>query len=169
MVLPLVILAVPSIVIGWLGRDFFLTRMLPAASEALPAAAHHAGFPWLVVIATALALLGIGAGLYLYGLRRWTAGYPDDRAPWLYQILRDKLYVDEVYEFLIRRVGSRFVITPTDWAERKVVNESFDQAGGSMRWMATLLARFQSGQVQLYMGTALLGLLMYAAFFGGRP
>ena len=173
MVLPLIVLTVPSVLVGWLGRNAFLKDMLPWTSSATAPVEHleaHAGFPWMVLVATALALSGIGTGLYLYGRKRWTAGYADDRGPWLYRILRDKLYVDEVYSFLIRKVGSRFVITPADWAERKILNASFDQGGGVLNKLARGLSRYQNGQVQRSVATALLGLvLLLALYFSGSP
>ena len=170
MVLPVLILAVPSALIGWLGKDFFLAHILPytaGASAAGISESHESGsFSWLVPVTSILIMSAIGAGWYFYGRKKWSAGFSEGQEPGWYRVLRNKFYVDEFYGFLVRKVAARFVATPANWTERKIINGAFDETSGVFRRLAIRLCKFQNGQVQVYLSVALLGL--YALYWIGR-
>jgi NADH-quinone oxidoreductase subunit L len=170
MVLPILILAVPSLAIGWLARPLFLEKVLPVAQALLPAATVHSAPAWLPWVATSLAAAGLGAGWLLYGRPGRRVGFPEEATPAWYRLIQRKFYVDELYVVLAKGVGSRWVAGPSNWFERWIVNGSFDALAWILKRFAGLVVRLQSGQVQFYMALALVGfyfLYRYARGFQG--
>ncbi|HEV8629593.1 MAG TPA: NADH-quinone oxidoreductase subunit L [Thermoanaerobaculia bacterium] len=122
MTVPLIVLAIGSVVAGWVGVIPFLDRdwlghfLAPVIADVgLPA--HHAEHSLtteaLLVGASVLAgLLGIFLAWRLYGRQRNLAG--EDafvaRFPTLHRVLANKYYVDELYDAL--------VIRPIAWLAR---------------------------------------------------
>ncbi len=167
MTLPILVLAVPSAIIGWLSKDFFLKTVLPFSSGmAETSEASQGGLEWLPVVASLLALLGVGMSWYYYAFKKQKAGYANRTEPFWYTVVYHKFYIDELYLFLIKRVGARLIAAPITWMERTIVNGSFDLLTFFIRQVAFIQGLFQSGQVQFYMVTALLGLLLLA-WYGG--
>ncbi len=167
MTLPLLVLAVPSAIIGWLGRAFFLAQVRPwPIGQTEQAGAHHEGAVWLPVVATLLALTGVAVSWYWYAKKGNGPGFPGRTAPVWYRVLSNKFYIDELYLFLAKRVGARWIAAPTAWVEHRIVNGAFDWASAALKRLAFAQSIFHSGQVQLYIAVALLG-LGALAFFGG--
>jgi NADH-quinone oxidoreductase subunit L len=167
MTLPILILALPSAIIGWLSKDFFLKTVLPwSAGDADASEGSHGSAEWLPVVASLLALLGIGISWYLYAFKRQKAGFVGNSEPVWFKVIYQKFYIDEVYLFLVKQVCARLIAAPITWAERTLVNGSFDLLTFLIRRIAFIQGLWQSGQVQFYMVTALLGLLLLA-WYGG--
>ena len=165
--LPILILAVPAALIGWFGKASFLSSVRPPASAAEAVLeSTHGGAEWLPIVATVLALIGVAAGWYWYGLKRNGPGFPGRPAPVWYRILSRKFYIDEVYLFLAKGVGAKWIAAPIAWIERNIVNGAFDWATGAIQKLAFVQSLVQSGQVQVYIAVALLGLYLLARFAG---
>jgi NADH-quinone oxidoreductase subunit L len=184
MALPILVLALPSALIGWLSKDFFLGQVKPwsgpsteaghaAASthDAVSAAAAHAthasqGAPWLPVVATVLALAGVAISWYWYALKQNRPGFPGRKAPAWYGLVADKFHIDAVWMFLAKRVGGKWIAAPADWVERRIVNGAFDRVTGALRKLASVQSLVHSGQIQIYIAVALVGLWLMAHFAG---
>ncbi len=110
MTIPLIILAVPAALYGWLGTPLFnhftnLDWMVFIQNFLhLPGLEHHVEFSTELMVtgmATAAGLLGIFLGWYLYAVVR-----PETRAAWIarfrpvYTLVRNKYYVDEFYDLV---------------------------------------------------------------------
>jgi NADH-quinone oxidoreductase subunit L len=172
MTLPILILAVPSVLAGWLGRDFFRAQVRVWSSGAMGGAAvdpsHDmqgaggaggvSGAGWLPIVATLLAVSGVAISWYWYGMKSRGPGFAGRAAPAWYRILADKFYIDEAYVFVAKRVAGRWIAGPADWIERHIVNGAFDLVTGVLRGMAFVQSLFHSGQVQVYISVALIGL-----------
>jgi len=113
MTVPLVILAVPAALFGWLGTPLFqhLTHadwmVFVQNFLHLPGLEHHVEFSTELLVtgmATAAGLIGIFLGWYLYAVVK-----PEARAVWItrlkpvYTLLRNKYYVDEFYDLVVIR------------------------------------------------------------------
>jgi NADH-quinone oxidoreductase subunit L len=167
MVLPIVILAVPSAVIGWLTKDFFVHQVVPGAlagmagvADAGDATAPEGGPAWLPWIASIMGASGVLIGWFLYGRKDRKVGYPEGASPAWYRLIQNKFYIDDLYVFLARQAVNRGVAAPANWTERKIINGSFDAGIGAIRRLAARQSRFQNGQVQRYIAVALVGLIL---------
>jgi len=115
MTLPLSILAVGSVLAGWirvpkvwpLPEDFqLLERWLEpafasAAAEAVHEGAHNADVEWiLMAVSVAVALIGISIARYFYHHRPEIPDSLEARLKPLHGVLLNKWYVDEIYDFL---------------------------------------------------------------------
>jgi NADH-quinone oxidoreductase subunit L len=171
MTLPILILAVPSALAGWLSRDFFRMHMRPiSASEVNTAFSAHgihaSNGLWLPIVAGLLACTGAGISWYWYGLRQKQAGFPGQSTPHWYRVISETFYVDAVYLFLAKQVGGRLVAAPAAWFEIKIVNGTLDGLVKVIRLLSRVQSGFHSGQVQWYIAIALVGLLLLSRLGG---
>jgi NADH-quinone oxidoreductase subunit L len=182
MLLPLVVLAILSVVGGWVGVptamhghnefEHFLEPVFASAGtlETVAAAGHesHALEIGLAVVSVATALLGWFLAWFLYSKKPGTANAIAKKAGGLYSLVANKFYVDEIYNAVF--------VTGLLFATR-VLLKGFDQIGidGSTRfvgWIAIDLSegarRMQSGNIRSYAGWLALGaaLVMAVMIFG---
>lgn len=159
---PIVILAVPSVVAGYLCKGFFDHYFLVPGVEAAGHGAHPAWLPW---VATACGVLGIGLAFAIYGggelaladrLRRKWAG--------IYQVVYDKFYIDELYLFITKKVIFRGIAAPIKWFDRTIVDGLMDLTGYLLQLVGSLVRFMQNGQVSFYLGATAAGLLLLYLF-----
>lgn len=149
MTVPLLILAVLSIVTGYIGIPEFLSPAFPVAESG---AAHHEGPAafGIMLTATAMSLIGIAGAYWVYvkspGLSDRVA------AQWqtLYRWSWNKWFVDEAYD--------RTIVLPTlHLAERlwkrvdvAVIDGAVNGVARGVAWGGWIMRRLQSGQAQNY-------------------
>ena len=163
MTLPLIILAVLSIVTGYLGIPEFLGPMF----ETHPGGAAHEGGVGIsiMVVATAMGLIGIASAYYVYVLN---PTLPDRFArQWqsLYRGSLNKWYVDEAYD--------RAIVRPTFYAATElwkrvdvnVVDGAVNGVARAIAWGGWLLRLLQSGQAQHYALGMALGVVVLVTMF----
>jgi NADH-quinone oxidoreductase subunit L len=163
MTLPLVVLAVLSIVTGYLGIPEFLG---PTFETGPDGAAHEGGAAiGIMVVATSMGLLGIACAYYVYVLnpalpdrfaRRWQS---------LYRASLNKWYVDEAYDRTI--VRPTFSAATELWkrVDVNVVDGAVNGVARAIAWGGWLLRLMQSGQVQHYaLGMALGAVVLFTMF-----
>ena len=163
MTLPLIILAVLSIVTGYLGIPEFLGPMFETHSGG---AAHEGGVGIsIMVVATAMGLIGIAGAYYVYVLN---PTLPDRFArQWqsLYRGSLNKWYVDEAYD--------RTIVRPTLFAATElwkrvdvnVVDGAVNGVARAIAWGGWLLRLLQSGQAQHYALGMALGAVVLVTMF----
>ena len=163
MTLPLIILAVLSIVTGYLGIPEFLGPMFETTAGG---ATHEGGAAiGIMVAATGMGLLGIAGAYYVYVLnpalpdrfaRRWQS---------LYQASLNKWYVDEIYD--------RTIVRPTFFAATElwrrvdvnVVDGAVNGVARAIAWGGWILRLMQTGQAQHYaLGMALGAVVILTVF-----
>jgi NADH-quinone oxidoreductase subunit L len=154
MTVPLIVLAVLSIITGYLGIPGFLEPVFATGSEISP---HHGGgAAGIMMLATAMGLLGIAGAYYVYVMR---PGLPDQLARrWqaLYQGSFHKWYVDEAYDRTV--VRPTFVVADELWKKIDVgiIDGAVNGVARAVAWSGWLLRLVQSGQTQHYaLGMAL--------------
>ena len=163
MTLPLIILAMLSIVTGYLGIPEFLGPMFDTHAGG---AAHEGGVGIsIMVVATAMGLIGIAGAYYVYVLN---PTLPDRFArQWqsLYRGSLNKWYVDEAYD--------RTIVRPTLFAATElwkrvdvnVVDGAVNGVARAIAWGGWLLRLLQSGQAQHYALGMALGAVVLVTMF----
>ncbi|MGZ8393466.1 MAG: NADH-quinone oxidoreductase subunit L [Nitrospira sp.] len=148
MTAPLMVLAVLSIVAGYLGIPAFLEPVFHGDG----AAAHHEGQAayGIMAFATLMGLSGIGAAYYLYVLN---PNLPDRLAQqWraAYELSLHKWYVDEAYD--------RWFVRPTLSAANglwkhvdvSIIDGAVNGVARAIAWGGWIIRLTQSGQTQHY-------------------
>jgi NADH-quinone oxidoreductase subunit L len=172
MLAPLVLLAILSVVGGWVGVpaalgghneiEHFLAPVFATAAETAGAVsaepASHGLELGLAAISVLTALAGFGLAYVFYYKKPGTAAALAKKAPTLYRIVENKFYVDEIYH--------AWIITPLLMFTRLVlgglvdgglVNGSGSVAGATTRGLSSLTRRIQSGNIRSYAGWLALG------------
>jgi NADH-quinone oxidoreductase subunit L len=160
---PLLILAVFSILTGYLGIPAFLE---PVFSTQQDSAVHHGGAGLIIMIAaTAMGLGGITAAYYVYVLN---PDLPDRLAQqWtsLYQGSLNKWYVDQAYDRAF--VRPTFTTASALWRriDVHVIDGAVNGVARAIAWGAWLLRLIQSGQTQHYALAMAMGVLLIVTVF----
>jgi NADH-quinone oxidoreductase subunit L len=183
MTAPLVILAVFAMALGFVGTPAWpwFQSYLEGQRLALDLGSLARGETLSIMgLSVLVVALGIGAAWWLYGLHPVTnpnALDPLESAqPGIFGVLRDKFYVDELYEVSVVRLNAWWART-CDWLDRYVwngavqavsylvlglawldrfideyvVNLGFDKGCKGLREGGGLLSRLQAGQAQNYL------------------
>ena len=177
--LPLVLLAIPSLFIGWLTvSDVVFGDYFGSAISVLPAhdVLGHLQEEWhgpaLFVLhaftgmPVYLAAFGVLAAWYLYIKRPELPGQIAARVSPLYQLLANKFYFDEIYQAVFAG-GSRGLGTAL-WRVGDVALIDGAMVNGSARvvgWLSGLLRRMQSGYLYHYAFTMIIGLSALLAWY----
>ena len=150
---PLVVLAVPTVLLGVVGMR---AEWLPAwlgVDEQLHLSAVTS------VVSTALVLAGVAAVALVW--RRDRAGDPSARLAGVRPVLAGAFFVDELYDrAFVRpvRVATRAV----RWTDDRVVDAGVVGSGRGASRTADLLRRTQAGNVQTYLTGLLAGIVVVA-------
>jgi NADH-quinone oxidoreductase subunit L len=161
MTLPLVVLAVLACGGGFLP--------VPAVVGELLGHAHEAETPVaFMALATGLACGGLGLGYLLYVRRPALPAEIAARLGGLYPLVRDKFRVDELYDAVIVRplfalagVGAREV-------DQGLIDGAVNGAGRLVDAVGGLGRRLQTGNVQHYALSFLLGALVLVGYYATR-
>ena len=161
MVLPMLILGVPSVVSGFLGNPLNAAWGLGI----VPAHwfAHLMGYVDLVNVepakfditiasgSTIVALAGIGLAALMYQAGRVKPEAVGAALKPAYAAAYDKYHFDQVYEDWITRKGFYSVLAGgTDWIDKNIVDKIGDGIGFLGRNFGRLVATLETGQVQAY-------------------
>ena len=197
MTIPLVVLAVGAVLLSAIG-----TPAWPWFHDYLSGHLGHGSVVTKVNVDVLLVMLassfivaaGIGFGWWLYGRKPVDqANAPDALEkvqPDIFALLREKFFVDELYETTIVRFhagcarasrwlddivwngcvqAASYLVLGLSWlnrlADEFVVNLGFDKGCGSVRFSARLLSLWQNGQVQRYLRVLALALTVGALIF----
>ncbi len=181
MTVPLAILAVAAIVVGFFGTPawpWLHSYLTGHAAELNFGALGHA--VKLMIASTVVVAIGIGSAWLLYSRKApKTANEPDPleaAQPSLWRLLSNRFYIDELYEATVIRLNA-FGAALSDWLDRvfwngfvelaklltdgfarisraidqNVVNGGFDESCGGVRRSSGFFSRFQNGRVQSYL------------------
>ncbi|MGO9211756.1 MAG: NADH-quinone oxidoreductase subunit L [Terriglobales bacterium] len=183
MLVPLMILAVLSVIGGWIGWpeslggtqrfDHFLAPVFGThAEEAAVSAAEHSKELLLAGVSVLAALLGLFFAWLLYQRRR---DLPDKIAAalgGLYTTVRDKYYVDEGYAAAIVQPlikGSTYIL----WRgiDAGAIDATANESAETAQHVSDALRHMQSGNVRSYAGWVAAGaalVIAYMVYLGVR-
>ena len=171
MVLPLVILAIPAVIIGFLVnpiKDFggipahWFTHKLMHSLHSPPAFE-----PLLAIISSLIALLGILLAWAMYKRNPYLSPATMGRvAGPIYTLFLNKYYVDEVYEkFITGRIYYRGIALISDWIDRNIVDRTVNIIGWLGANFGSLIRELQTGQTQMYATVTSVGIIIIAAVY----
>ncbi len=185
MTVPLILLAIPSILLGLalglpLGDSTLHHWLEPVFHDAVTALGHPEaeyqlfgidGF--LIGASVTVAALGVALawkffGVELPGIRKapepeavrsWSA-----RVPFLYRASLNKWWFDELYDLLFIRIGGR-IAAAMWWFDREIVDGAVNGIGVLTRQTGRGLSHVQTGRVQNYALGIAIGLLVMAGSY----
>ncbi len=144
MLIPLCVLAVLSLVGGWVPFSDYVTIGLTE---------HQGGHGSSIVpiLGSLVAILGLGFSWFVYG-RGESARSDAIAAKWgmVFGWIKNKFYMDEVYQFITHQMIFRFVATPIAWFDRNVVDGAVNLTGWLTRRASSIFTLIQTGQAQTY-------------------
>jgi NADH-quinone oxidoreductase subunit L len=170
MTLPLVILAVPAVLAGFLnaGGGYFGYQMTHLLEGSLPAfsreALEHHSFNWLVALSSlALAIVGVVAGLAVYGFgARWQVGVGPLKP--LYILAANRFYLDQIYQKgIVEGIVYRGLGGAGRVLDGRVIDGTVNGLAALTRAVSAGLVRIQNGQQQVYGLVFVGGLVLLAA------
>jgi len=171
MTLPLLILAVPSVVVGFWGAPFLGNGF----GRYLEGAEFHAEEMDLAMalLGTVLGLAGIGVAYLFYGSRVWSAEAVTARFNSIYVLLYNRYWVDELYCWLM----DKFIIAVAFFMgvfDSSVIDGVVNGVGKGTTVAGDWLRTLQTGRIPSYALAVAGGLLIiacWAIFFsaGFRP
>ncbi|HWW96321.1 MAG TPA: NADH-quinone oxidoreductase subunit L [Edaphobacter sp.] len=170
MLFPLVVLAILSVIGGWVGVPaamgghdeigHFLEPVFAngVAAETATATASHGLEFGLAVVSVLVAAIGLYIAYVFYYKKPRTAAALAGRAPALYRLVENKFYIDEIYSALI--VAPLLMFTRLflgGLIDGGIVNGAGAAAGGTTRGLSSLVRRIQSGNIRSYAGWLAIG------------
>ncbi len=162
---PLAILAIPSaligLLLGWGGHESWFHEF---TKNVFPEAHHDASGNVLVfmAISSVVGLAGIA-----FAWRRYSKRAPSDEPTGTFHgLLANKYYVDEVYNALIVQPvknGSHFLLWKL--VDNGVIDGIVNGVAALIRFIGGLLRRLQTGLVQAYIISMVLGIVLFLAYY----
>jgi NADH-quinone oxidoreductase subunit L len=174
MLIPLIVLALFSLVAGYVGLPPALSGTHELIAEYLhtgtssPEGEHvSVALEWMLIAAS---IIATGAGAFLayllYVLRPELPGRISAAASALYSILTNKYYVDEIYDAILVHP---IVVTSREFlwkfVDVLVIDGLVNGIGQSVRSLADGLRHMQTGYVRTYAGWILFGGIVVVAWF----
>jgi NADH-quinone oxidoreductase subunit L len=167
MLFPLVVLAILSVIGGWVGVPaamwghdeigHFLDPVFanPSTAEAVTSRGLELGLATISVLTVAI---GFYFAWAFYYKKPGTAAALAERAPALYRLVENKFYIDEIYSALIVTPLQMFTrLFLSGLIDGGVVNGSGAAAGATTRGLSSLVRRIQSGNIRSYAGWLAIG------------
>lgn len=166
---PLAILAVPSAIIGlllgWGGHDsafhHFTDNVFKTAKESGHGDAATSALPFLIVSAI-VGLVGIGFAWMRYS-KRTPAAQPGTG---LHKLVANKYYVDELYNAVfvqpIKNVSHYLLWRIVDTG---IIDGIVNGIAGAIRIIGGVLRRLQTGVVQAYIVSMVVGIVIFLAYY----
>jgi len=142
MTFPLIVLAILSVVTGYIHFSEFVT----ADHQVFEA---HLNYP-LAAVAVSVGLLGIAIAYLFY---KKQSNYPDKvakAAGSLYQWSYDKFYFDDLYMFVTKQIIFKRISAPFAWFDKNIVDGTMNLIGNSTVRTSDKIKGLQSGKIQDY-------------------
>jgi NADH-quinone oxidoreductase subunit L len=176
MTLPLVLLAVGSVLAGYVGVphilgggnyiEEFLNEALKSPAHPAEVAAHGgAGLELgLMAASVIIALIGIGIAYAFYIKDPARPQALAEKMKGLYTTLLNKYYVDELYDYLIVNPIKRGSIWLWEFFDTKVIDGSVNGTALIIDWGSGLLRKYQTGIVLNYILSFLAGAVIIIGY-----
>jgi NADH-quinone oxidoreductase subunit L len=157
MTIPLIVLAIGSVVTGFIPFNKLVTSDGKIFESELELA--------IAIPSVLIGLLGIGIAYVMY---RKESAIPDKLAAtfkYSYKWAFNKFYIDELYLFVTKKIIFRYISEPVAWFDRHVVDATMNMIATVTQSVSFRIRGFQSGQLQKYAFVFITGAIMLAILF----
>ena len=162
---PLAILAIPSaligLLLGWGGHESWFHHF----TKGVFPEAHHEASGNVILFMAISSVVGL-AGIAFAWSRYREKTPSDEPTNALHKLLANKYYVDEVYNALIVQPiknGSHYLL----WriVDNGIIDGIVNGVGSIIRFIGGTLRRLQTGLVQVYIVSMVLGIVLFLAYY----
>jgi NADH-quinone oxidoreductase subunit L len=168
MALALIVLAIGSVVAGYVGlggrfEHFLGPSFAPQVERAAPESNPELA---LMIVSSVIAFAGIAIAAFYFLKSRQAADAMADRFAGVHRLLANKYYVDEVYDATIVQ-PIRIVSEEGLWktVDARVIDGAVNGAGESVGGMSELLRRVQTGSVRSYAASLFVGVVLILGYY----
>ena len=157
LLMPLILLGIGAAAAGFIPFGNFVS-----SDGSRLESAFHLQFS---IAPVALGLLGIFAAMWLYKKQN---DRPDKIAAslsGLYKVAYSKFYVDELYNFITKKILFNLIGRPAAWFDKNVVDGLMNVTGNTTQLISEKIKGVQSGKVQQYAIYFLVAVIGLAALF----
>jgi NADH-quinone oxidoreductase subunit L len=157
MTIPLIILAVGSVVTGFIPFNELVTTDGKGFETELELI--------IAIPSVLIGLAGIGIAFVMY---KKESGIPDKLAAtfkYSYKWAYNKFYVDELYLFVTKKIIFRYISEPVAWFDRHIVDATMNGIASVTQIVSLRIKGFQSGQLQKYGFVFITGAILLAILF----
>ncbi len=162
MTTPLLILAVLSILTGYLGIPSFLEPVFAAGHEA--SAPHGSAGLFIMAAATIMGLIGITAAYYVYVLNPQLPDRLAQQWDTLYRASLNKWYVDEAYDRMFVRPTLAVASGLWKWVDVTIIDGAVNGLARAIARGGWVLRLLQSGETQHYALAMAVGIVILTAY-----
>lgn len=169
MTLPIAILAIPALLSGILGKGvfekFFVVEKLNA-----PQLVKLANAEWIPFVAIGIALLALFIAWFLYASPKTKIqrALDETNRNGIYKIIYHKFYFDELYYIVVRQFIFGGVARVARLFNDYVIEGLLSFVVWFTHKLGDLVRTAQAGYLPFYLGTLIIGVLLWR-FFGGLP
>jgi len=175
MALPLIVLAVGSVVAGYVGLpgvlgggDWFARFLEPSfgVHPAEEAVAEHGLEVTLMLVSSLVAVAGIGIAAYFFLKNRPAADRLAERLAGPHRVIEHKYYVDEIYDAAIVQ-PIRIVSENGLWkvVDVRIIDGAVNGVAETVGGASDLLRRIQTGSVRAYAASLFLGVVLILGYY----
>ncbi|TVQ47564.1 MAG: NADH-quinone oxidoreductase subunit L [Gloeocapsa sp. DLM2.Bin57] len=169
MALPLLVLAVPSFLIGWLGKPWanVFEEFISAPGEEIVASAHHFDSTEFIIMAgssVGISLIGISIAILMYLSKKIDPAAIAAKFPALYNLSLHKWYFDDIYDRVFVK-GLRRLARQILEVDYRVVDGAVNLTGLATLVSGETLKYLENGRVQFYALIVFAGVLGFVLVF----
>ena len=140
--LPLIVLSLGAILAGFLPFGKFIS----SDGRAL-ITGFHLNFSILPV---SVAVIGIVLAMILYKKENGKPAAISNQLGIMYQSAAKKFYIDELYQFVTKKIIFNLVGRPAAWIDKHIVDGLMNGIGNTTTFISGSIKSIQSGKIQLY-------------------
>lgn len=163
MLYPMVILAVFSVLVGYLHTHWFGTFLgdwlIEGKNFTQP---DSSGTEWIMLLSALISIVGIIAAYYAYGKNSQSQDNAKAKAQNSYQILQNGYYIDQFYELIFIK-GARLIGQIITVVDKYVLGTIIGIITGTIESFNQIGSRLQNGQTQVYGLAVILGIIVVLA------
>ena len=170
--MPLLVLTAGALFAGWLGYPYFVGKerlafwggSLVTRHHDVLDQAHHIPH-WAILLPTAVGVIGILLGIFLYGKAKNVPAKIASAVPGLYKLSLNKFYIDELYNALFVRSAWTLGRFFSNTGDRQIIDRlGPDGVALVSQKAANRFSRFQTGFIFNYAAVMIAGIVIFIGY-----